>query len=193
GAGWDPVARELGAVREVTLVPDDPLLELPWLALPAGTAGYLAEQPLTLHVLDAERDRLAPPADPRAARLLAVGDPDFGFSGRVAAAEQVAAAEPGMRKISWPCGGPLSALLPQLPGARAEAADVVAGWKAADRPGEARLLSGAAATEATFKLEAPGSGVIHLATHGIVVGDTCARAEAGTRGVGGGAPVSRAR
>ena len=105
----------------------------------------------------------------------------------------MAAAEPATRKISWPCGGPLASLLPQLPGARAEAADVVAGWKAADRPGEARLLSGAAATEETFKLEAPGSGVIHLATHGIVVGDTCARAEAGTRGVGGVAPVSRAR
>jgi CHAT domain-containing protein len=47
------------------------------------------------------------------------------------------------------------------------------------------LLTGAAATERSFKEQAPGNRVLHLATHGFFLGDSCQSANAGTRAVGG--------
>jgi CHAT domain-containing protein len=41
------------------------------------------------------------------------------------------------------------------------------------KPGEVVALDGAAATEAAFKKLAPGRRVLHLATHGVILGESC--------------------
>ena len=48
-----------------------------------------------------------------------------------------------------------------------------------------RLLTGAAATEAAFERAAPGSRVIHMATHGFFLDGSCGEPTADSRGVGG--------
>jgi CHAT domain-containing protein len=86
-------------------------------------------------------------------------------------------------------GGPIG--LERLPGARAEAEDIARAWPADAGPVD--LLVAGAADEATFKRDAPGHRVIHVATHGVMVADTCAeRASSGTRGVGGVASLAAA-
>ena len=49
----------------------------------------------------------------------------------------------------------------------------------------ARVLVGHDASEARFKREAPGSRVLHLATHGFFMSGTCSDGPSGTRGIGG--------
>jgi CHAT domain-containing protein len=182
---WDPIARDLAGAHDVFVVPEGALFGLPWMALPRHASGYLAEDPIALHVLNAERDLLAR-TSPASGGLLAVGGPDFDHVSEEPAApapESASLAADIRRSHAMPCDREPSAL-PPLPAARAEAEDIVARWPAS--AGAKRLLVGAAADEATFKHEAPGRSVIHLATHGIVVSDTCgALAPPGTRGIGG--------
>ncbi|HTK31558.1 MAG TPA: CHAT domain-containing tetratricopeptide repeat protein [Candidatus Saccharimonadaceae bacterium] len=180
-AVWDPIAKSLGGAHDVWIVPEGSVLELPWLALPAAGGHYLVEEPFTLHVINAERD-LLPAADTGVGRgLLAVGGPDFDADAGAAAHPSAIVA--ALRARSWPCvGGPIG--LERLPGARAEAEDIARRWPADAGPVD--LLVAGAADEATFKRDAPGHRVIHVATHGVMVADTCAeRAASGTRGVGG--------
>ncbi len=186
---WDPIARELGATREALLVPEGPVFELPWLALPERGGRYLADDPLVIRVLNAERDLLPSATAPATSGLLAVGGPDFDVAGEPATAPPPVAML--LRARSWPCSGEPVAL-PPLPAARAEAEDIARRWPA--NGGRPELLVGAAADEATFKRDAPGQRVIHLATHGVVFEDTCrARVGAGTRGMGGVEDLAPAR
>jgi CHAT domain-containing protein len=59
-----------------------------------------------------------------------------------------------------------------LPGALDEAASVTQAWTAAGA-GAVDQLTGDRASETEFKRLAPGRSVIHLATHGFVLGDAC--------------------
>lgn len=205
---WDPIEPALGGAREVFLVPETPVSELPWLALPVGEGRYLAERPGVLAVLDSERELIAPPSgEGRLAKsgVLAVGDPDFervADPGSAPALEALALAAPpsagGLRSRQWPCQGDGRMALLPLPGSRPEVEQLVRDWPVAAGP--SRLLLGDQAAEAQVKHLAPSSAVIHLATHGVVVQDACVEGSSGavaTRGVGGLAPVaarsSRAR
>jgi CHAT domain-containing protein len=51
------------------------------------------------------------------------------------------------------------------------------------------LLVGPGASEQALKKDAPGKTFIHIATHGIVVDDTCSVMLSGSRGIGGVEPV----
>jgi len=68
-----------------------------------------------------------------------------------------------------------------LAGTGREVRQVAALWK--DSPAD--ILEGRGASERAFKREAPGRRVIHLATHGFFLDETCSPATAGTRSVGG--------
>jgi CHAT domain-containing protein/tetratricopeptide (TPR) repeat protein len=176
---WEPIEGMAPDTREWILVPEACATEIPWPALPLARGGYLAEGGATLRILDAERDLLASPDAVRGSGLLAVGGPDFDLGG--ATPDTPPPPLLALRARSWPCSGSAIAL-PPLPAARAEAEDIAHAWP--DSAGAASLLTGASADEARVKADAAGHAVIHIATHGVVVEDTCAVAAPGTRGIG---------
>src|SRR5205085_4944612 len=80
GLVWDPIQRAAGGARELILVPEGVVTEVPWLAVPDAAGRYLADSPFTVRQLGAERDLLAAPPAVTGHGLLAVGGPDFGHS-----------------------------------------------------------------------------------------------------------------
>jgi CHAT domain-containing protein len=84
-----------------------------------------------------------------------------------------------------------SIALPPLPGARAEVEEIAHAWDQAHPDARATLLVGAEGTERSFKRDAPGRSVVHLATHGVVLGEECSPVYEGLRGVGGVDPIDR--
>ncbi|MEO5618695.1 MAG: CHAT domain-containing tetratricopeptide repeat protein [Candidatus Eisenbacteria bacterium] len=186
---WDPISRAAGDAAEVILVPEGVMTELPWLALPGAHGKYLVESPLGIRRIGAERDLLADPsAMPAGSGLLAAGGPDFEGAG----AGMLAAASTGTARLqphASPCAQTAALSLPPLPAARAEAERIFRSWPAS--AGAAQLLVGADATEAALKSAAPGKAVIHLATHGVMIDDSCRTVSIpGTRGVGGVSPLT---
>ncbi len=176
---WDPVRRAAGEASVLHVVGDGPVADLPWLALPEPGGRWLAESAVQVHELGAERELLHAPAPPGSG-LLAVGDPDFGMApGAPGAAAPLALA----KRSNAPCERTRPFTLAPLPAAREEARGIASTWPR--REGAARTLLGAEATEEAFLREAPGRLVLHVATHGVVVEDSCAGAPAGSRGVGG--------
>lgn len=191
---WDPIAARLGDATEVDLVPDGAVTDLAWQALPAGDDRYLVERGPELHVLGAERERLSPAAPAAERSLLAVGAPNFDramAAAPVAVATGAAPSAAVLRGDPDICASGRRPVFEPLPGARLEIEAIARRWRA--RPGyEATTLEGDAATEDAFRRLAPGHAVLHLATHGFVTGDTCQRASAGSRGIGGVEPLTYA-
>ncbi len=187
---WDRIAPHLAGAADVFLVPDGPLLDLPWQALPVGANGYLVEEGPRLHILNAERELVEPALLAGSRSLLAMGAPDFDRGPtRASGAALLSAAV--VRSAPDPCAaGRLSSLGP-LPESGTEAVAVARAWRA-DPSHEAMVLTGLAASEQTFKREARGRAVIHLATHGVVAADTCAASSDRLRGVGGVEPLAAA-
>ncbi len=180
---WDPVARALGGATKVIVVPEGAIWRVAWAALPADDGLYLAEGPVTLRVLNSEREVLPGTDPPKGRGLLAVGGPDFDLGAPGAGRAAGKALE---RAPVWPCEPGRGEPLPPLPAAATEAEEITTQWEGRPGDGAAELLVGAAATERAFKADAPGHAVIHLATHGIVVRDTCESGQvAALRGVGG--------
>jgi CHAT domain-containing protein len=77
-----------------------------------------------------------------------------------------------------------------LPATRTEATSVAATWKNTAH-GSSTVLIGPDATESAFKQQAPTSTIIHIATHGVVIGDVCRGEEPAARGVGGVSPIEK--
>ncbi len=182
---WDPLAASLAGAARVALVGDEPVTTLPWLALPVGTRGYLAEQSPAIRVLQAERDRLLEPSEVSNGALLAIGDPDFLAAPR---ADSASAPHDGTALRGGRDGARRSGHWARLPAAAAEVNALALAWRG--HGGTALVLTGDEATEAAFKREAPGRLVLHLATHGVVLADTMLAGAPGTRGVGGVMPLA---
>ena len=182
---WDRLAPSLQGATDVSIVPDGPLVDLPWHALPVGPNRYLVEDGPLVHQLDAERELVALIQAPHGSALVAIGDPEFMLTPHRPRAESPSNA---LRGILDPCAGGRPIEFTSLPATRAEATAVAATWRRGTG-GEATVLIGPEATESAFKELAPGATILHLATHGVVVGDICRDAAAGARGVGGVAPV----
>ncbi|MCC6652083.1 MAG: CHAT domain-containing protein [Candidatus Eisenbacteria bacterium] len=176
---WTPLERALGGASHVFLVPSSPLEDLPWLALPAPRGRYLADEAVAITVLASEADVAHERSTPATNGLLVLGGPDFGPGrepARNSASRELAPGAPCVQAVP---------VLGALPGTLDEARAISELWR---EGGEVRLLLGSDALEAEFKRNAPGHRVVHLATHGIVVGDDCdgaSGAPAGSRGVGG--------
>lgn len=172
---WDPLAGSLPDDGLILVVPEGALNLVNVAALPDDRSGYLVEARARLHYLSAERDLVSMGADSAdAGGLLALGGAAFG----PASATTAAAIRGG------DCRSLDSVRFEPLPGTSREAAAVVDLWKQS-RGSHVQHLSGRAATEAAFKQQAPGRRLLHLATHGFVIGEGCSSTTTGTRGVGG--------
>ena len=182
GMLWDPLGRWIDGATTVHVV-DGALEDVPWLALPVGTSRYLAEQGPEIRVHEAERDLLRSDPPVVDTRILAIGNPDFDRSASSVLARADVPEGTMFRGGISPCTS--FPHLAALPAAGREAADVA---RTVSRHPIVR--TGAGADEARFKREAPGCTILHLATHGVVLSDTCGVAGSpGIRGVGGVDPV----
>ena len=201
---WDPIAPHLGAARRVLLVPDGALNLVAFAALPAGEAGYLIEETLVMHYLSAERDvALLARDQPRGEGLLAMGEPAFDetsfFASLASSGDsrtvRVAMAPVEVKQISYrgdraSCDPFESIRFTPLPGTGPETLELAGLWERAGlSAASATRLTGASASEASFKSEAPGRRVLHLATHGFFLGGECRSALSSTRGIGSISPA----
>jgi len=174
---WDPFAKAIAGVSHVFMVPDGAISLVSFAALPVGTSRYLVEDGPVIHYLSAERDVVSRSAPVRGRGLLAIGGPAYGDGAPSSSASDA------LRRGCAALGG---MHFEDLPGSRLEAAEIAKIWSAtANESGDARVLSGRAATETTVKQAAVGRRVVHLATHGYFLESQCDAAIAGTRGVGG--------
>jgi CHAT domain-containing protein/tetratricopeptide (TPR) repeat protein len=204
---WDPIAGELVGAERVFVVPDGMLHLVDFNTLPVGDFGYLIEQRPIIHYFSAERDVVAYKV-PRSGigGLLAIGNPDFEDQETFAALRPPAMdgrQDPGpsaLREVALRGNPPTCASLnavrfEPLPSSEREVAMIAGLWSgsrqdAASVPA-AVVLTGPAASEANFKLQAPGRRILHLATHGYFLGGRCPAAGFLTRGIGGLAPADK--
>ncbi|MFN0149306.1 MAG: tetratricopeptide repeat protein [bacterium] len=188
---WDPVASRAGAASDLFVVPDANLNLINFAALPERGGGYLVESGPVVHLVGAERDLVGDDGGLRTvgSGLLAMGDPDFD-------ADPTRFAEPDFTASPVAPGGAASFYRGErsrcaefarqrwrrLPATQNEIADVAASLGEVER--DARVLSGAQATETAFKRGAPGRGIVHVATHGFFLQGDCEDVDAATRGMG---------
>ena len=198
-AVWDLVADYLKGTSQVFIVPDGTLSLVPFAALPTGRTRYVIDDGPVLHYISAERDLAVPggtadrPGTNRG--LLALGGPSFDDStesGRTESVRkpnanvQARTAAPRRTAATTNCDSLSGVSFAQLDGSLREVQEVARLWNTpSDRT--ARVLIGRDANERTFKNEATRYGVLHLATHGFFLSDSCApvRSAAGTRAVAG--------
>jgi CHAT domain-containing protein len=172
-AVWDPVARRLGGVTRVYIVPDGSLQLVNFVALPAPGSSegrYLVETGPLLHLLSAERDLAAPPPGPSGTELLVVADPQF----QAPLVMRSSSPEPAVgqyRGTHAECGDFASLRFAGLPGSLAEMQTILRIWNTRGWVGVG--LSGSAATEAAVKSAVSGKRVVHLATHGFFLDEQC--------------------
>ncbi len=180
---WDPVAARLGGAERVHVVPDGALQLVNLATLPTDSTHYLVESGPVLHTLNAERDLLLGPSRNAGRGLLALGGPEFDHAPTRDAASSARATEPiaaAFRGGLSHCSEFTAEHWAPLPGAAAEARNICTVWTetegSKDRSsgsGDALLLVGGRANEASFKRLAAGRRVLHLATHGFFLNGTC--------------------
>jgi tetratricopeptide (TPR) repeat protein len=185
---WDRLVPVIGDAGEVVIVPDGPLSDVIWQALPVGKDGYLVETRPLIRLIEAERDLLSPEEEGDLDELLAFGDPDFSRTTEPGARGMYAVS---YRSAADPCATGLPTHFPRLPGTGREVRAVADAW-VTDLTRKATVLTGSLATEAAFRELAPGMSVIHVATHGVVLEDRCRGEGVGTRAVGGISPIEPA-
>jgi CHAT domain-containing protein/tetratricopeptide (TPR) repeat protein len=200
---WDPLLPHLSNATRVFVVPDGALHLVSFAALPTSASQYLGETGPLVHYLSAERDLVSTEAPSPGGGLLALGGPDFDEPSLAPIAS--AASFRGTRSA---CGDFQSIRFDPLPASLKEVDQVVALWNqshnARTQAAQLRIakplqpsairLTGAAASEAAFKAEAPGRRVLHLATHGFFLGGRCASAldpSATSIPAGGSAKIAR--
>jgi len=193
---WDPLRTYLGDARTVFIVPDGSLNLVSFAALPVGQTRYVLDQGPLIHFLSVERDLLQTdfPEAAGGKGLLAVGGAAFDdatlFAKTSKPAGTPARVPPNsgaaVASLRASCGSLQSIQFAPLAGTAREAHDVAGLWTES----AAKILEGRAADERSFKREAPGHRVLHLATHGFFLADGCIPASGSTRSVGGLAPAT---
>jgi CHAT domain-containing protein len=177
--------------RRLFVVGDGSILLVDFDGLPVSGSRYFAETGPTVQYLNSERDLVTLSSEPALGTgLLALGDPSFDrrpSGGTVArtrgAGEGTSSNE---HRDAWDCSDFQSVRFSKLPNSGAEARDIVRIW---GDPAHTTLLTGAAADERSFKADAPGRRVLHLATHGFFLGGVCETSGFNARGIGGTSPL----
>ena len=178
---WDPVAARLGKAAGVFLVPEGAINLVDFAALPQGKSGYLVETGPRMHYLSVESD-LADLGGQRTGGieassrgLLIVGGPVFDRGPTPAADRPQQAAAKVTTRVTRGCEGSAALRFAPLAGAAREMEAIGALWSGsrtvAGRP--VKLLSGESATKDGLERLAPGYDVVHVATHGFFLGDSC--------------------
>jgi len=142
----------------VVIVPDGALAGLPFGALPAGRGEYLL-QSYTFGYLETAQSLLQQPIAGSAGPALLVGDVDFGEPDPDAAS--------GCVQRDWP----------HLPGTAVEL-DALERQLKRRRKSTTRSLARGFATEGSVMREMRGAELIHIASHGFFVTETCAAEDA---------------
>ncbi|RMG47017.1 MAG: CHAT domain-containing protein [Acidobacteria bacterium] len=190
-AVWDPVVAKAGGARVLFVVPDGALHAVNPATFPAAGGRFWAETGAPVHRLTSERDLLRGAPVRRGRGLLAVGGIDFDAGARAGAPEDVESAMPPSERDSARsrdgCWRLVPARFAPLPGTEREVTDLAERWRASaarrGAPAAVRIVTGAAADEATFRREAPGRRILHLATHSFRIESDCPRTvPAGARG-----------
>jgi CHAT domain-containing protein len=164
---WLPLGIDLEQTQMVFVVPDGQIHLVNIAALVGEDGAYLAEKRAAIHYLGSERD-LVRPSDRRGSSppgLLALGGPAFDALNRDSAPGEA------YRGARASCDDPLELAFGPLPGARREVLEIGTLWKGTG--GKVVTLTGEAASEGAVKTLAPGEGVLHFATHGVVWGADC--------------------
>ncbi len=173
---WDPLVAHVGGASRVFVVPDGRLNLVNLSSLPDGDS-YLAERSAIIHYLTTERDLLLPDRDASAARgLLTVGGPAFDEGPALPVATEA--------RRGTECQSLAQVHFDNLPGSLSEVTEIGRLWPKTSA-NDVTLLSGAAATETAVKRAVSGRRVVHLATHGFVLGTDCEFGPSGLRAVGG--------
>jgi tetratricopeptide (TPR) repeat protein len=199
-AVWDPVAPHVRTARFLFIVPDGLLNLVSFAALPWQQSSYLAEAGLAIHYASAERDLLQWDDSLAPGRgLLALGDPDFdadpGFRSLNVALTS-ASSDSGAhayRGQTAGCSELVRMKWHRLPATGTEVTELVAAWTGGASGDSSEgvesepsvMLRGGDATEYAFKRWAPGRRVLHVATHGFVLGKSCEPGKVGARGIAG--------
>lgn len=195
---WDPVAPFLMNANRIFIVPDGSLNLVPFVALPVGQRSYLIEHAPVIHYESSERDLIAAPMDdgPAEQGLLAVGGPAFDDTTLFGSARAAPPVPSGRRPTQMvtrsgvaPCytSSGMQGTFSPLGGTLKEVRDLASVWNmsARSRSEASRVLVGQDASEPALKKEAHRYRVLHLATHGFFLGDSCLPGTANTRAVGG--------
>jgi len=194
---WDRLAPHLGNASRVFIVPDGALSLVPFVALPVGQRSYLLDRGPVLHYLSAERDlvSMGVEATDVGQGLLALGGPSFddptlfgsGRSRPRSVAVLPVHPDSIVRSAGSACQRVQDIPFPPLTGTLQEVRELSRMWSTSAITNDegSRVLIGRDASESTFKKEAHGYRVLHLATHGFFLGDACSPALPGTRAVGG--------
>ena len=176
---WQPLEKYMEGYDLLLIAPDGELNTISFAGLIDSEGRYFAEKH-AVHYLSAGRDLVRLATEKENGRgLLAMGDPNFdapvyaripeGYSpgpNLNGSGDEIA------EVTRSACGELNNVLLNALPGTRKEIAEITAAWReSADDP--VRTYFGVEATEDRFKREAPGCRIIHLATHGYYLGQTC--------------------
>ena len=191
---WDPIAAQIDDPKDLFIVPDGTLNLINFGALPTDDERYLVESETVIRMIGVERDLVT---GERALRvvgngILALGDPDFDAAPgapresnageeteRVASTDQAPTAGGQVSR----CAEVVRGGWRRLPATEGEIGEIASSLHGV--VGEARVLTGANATESAFRQGAPGRRFLHVATHGFFLAGDCSGIEAdGTRGMG---------
>lgn len=157
--------------KQLFVVPEGELFRVSFAALPDRKHGYLIENGTRVHTLAHESDLAlaAPPAV--AATTLLAGAPDF---------PQVAMdSSPSRRQL---CLRAARQGFAPIPNAAREIDDLRGVFAKSSDDAHLHVVEGAAATKANVLAAMPSANIIHMATHGFSLDDSCGDAE-NTRGV----------
>ncbi len=166
---WDPLLDSADGASLIFVVPEGSLHHVNFAALPGDGGTYLVETTAPFVVLSSEKDLIPNSSDANTGGLLAVGGPDFGEF-----------PTSNQRGIDRDCIGLSELSFAPLAATAEEARAVQSKWQSL-RDEASTLRVGAGAKEGVVKRMAPGRRVLHFATHGFFLGQTCDVAPSASR------------
>jgi CHAT domain-containing protein len=172
----DPVAA-IDAGRQVFIVPEGELYRLSFAALPDNSQGYLIETGTRVHTLAHENELLTPAAPPRAQQTLLAGAPDF--PGATTSDTAVA-----QRQLCLRATRQGFAAIPNAARELTGLQTLMSGLSTTPQIAldQITLIQGAHATKANVLAALPHANIVHLATHGFSLDESCSDDHT-TRGV----------